>query len=171
MTVAGEVITVHNVAQMLERFQYRFTSERELQDGIQIVLERSCWAFEREYRLTARDRPDFIIYETGVRVAEHDWRRQMLCDWDIGAAPPIRGGAASQEPARTIQGHRPGAGFIAMEIKIKGATADVRRQLWRYAEHEAVRAILLVTTRSLQAAQIPEEMNGKPVRVLCLRTL
>ena len=60
---------------------------------------------------------------------------------------------------------------IVLEVKIKGATRAVLRQLNRYAGHESVKAILLVTTRSLQAFQVPESMNDKPVRVLCLTTL
>lgn len=60
---------------------------------------------------------------------------------------------------------------IAVEVKIKGAAASVVRQLERYAAHPDVAAVLLITTRSLQALQIPDEMNGKPVRVVCLRSL
>lgn len=60
---------------------------------------------------------------------------------------------------------------LAIEVKIKGSASDVLRQLGRYAQHEKVRALLLVTTRSLQAAQIPSSINGKPLEVVCLRSL
>jgi hypothetical protein len=50
---------------------------------------------------------------------------------------------------------------IAVEVKISGAISKILRQLERYAQHDDVKGILLVTTR-LQH-QVPEELNGKPV--------
>ncbi len=54
---------------------------------------------------------------------------------------------------------------VAVELKIKGSVTDILRQLHRYAQHESVREVLLVTTRNLHR-DMPPEMNGKPVRVL-----
>lgn len=56
---------------------------------------------------------------------------------------------------------------IAVEIKVAGVLPDVAEQLLRYAEHDEVVGILLVTTRSAHL-QIPGELLGKPCRVLCL---
>jgi hypothetical protein len=56
---------------------------------------------------------------------------------------------------------------IAVEVKVDGSLSAVTRQLHRYAQHKPVRAVLLVT--SLQRlANLPTEMNGKPVAVLAL---
>jgi hypothetical protein len=55
----------------------------------------------------------------------------------------------------------------AIEVKVDGSLSAVTRQLHRYAQHERVRALLLVTTRWTHA-RMPESMNGKPVRVLPL---
>ena len=50
-----------DLARFLAGFRYRFTSERELQEGIRAVLQPWDATFASEYRLTARDRPDFFV--------------------------------------------------------------------------------------------------------------
>lgn len=55
-------------------------------------------------------------------------------------------------------------GVTAVEVKIKGSLADVTRQLHRYAQHEEVEEILLVTTRAAHT-RTPRLLNGKPVHV------
>ena len=64
-----------------------------------------------------------------------------------------------------------GESGLVIEVKIKDAATKVFRQLQRYAEHEFVKEMVLVTTRSLQAAQMPAQLNGKPLLVLVLRSL
>ena len=59
------------------------------------------------------------------------------------------------------------AGGIAVEVKTAGGLPAVARQLLRYAEHDEVTGILLVTTRSAHEA-IPSVLLGKPCRVLSL---
>lgn len=59
------------------------------------------------------------------------------------------------------------ASTIAIEVKIEGSGASVLRQLTRYAEHDLVDGILLVTTRS-KHHHIPLELNEKPVRLVSL---
>ena len=56
-------------------------------------------------------------------------------------------------------------GSIAVEVKIKGAKAAIYRQLERYAEHERVTSILLVSSRSMH---LPSLINGKPTLVASL---
>ncbi|MFM0405270.1 hypothetical protein [Paraburkholderia dipogonis] len=56
-------------------------------------------------------------------------------------------------------------GSIAIEVKIKGAKAQIYRQLERYAEHERVTSILLVTSRSMH---LPSLIKGKPTLVASL---
>lgn len=57
-------------------------------------------------------------------------------------------------------------GDVGIEVKVKGARTPLR-QLRRYAEHEAVAGLLLVTTR---AAALPAELNGKPLQLVSLLT-
>lgn len=57
------------------------------------------------------------------------------------------------------------AGSIAIEVKIKGAKAAIYRQLERYAEHDCVSSILLVSSRSMH---LPTLINGKPTLVASL---
>lgn len=56
-------------------------------------------------------------------------------------------------------------GRIAVEVKIKGARRAIFRQCERYAAHDSVEAILLVTN---VAMGFPPEIGGKPTAVLHL---
>lgn len=56
-------------------------------------------------------------------------------------------------------------GKVALEVKLKGSPMKIYRQLARYAEHESVEAILLVTARSMT---LPATINGKPAAVVSL---
>lgn len=52
---------------------------------------------------------------------------------------------------------------VAVEVKIKGGSGDVLRQLYRYAGREEVTGILLITTKVSHVRGLPETMRGKPV--------
>lgn len=56
-------------------------------------------------------------------------------------------------------------GRIAVELKIKCSARVMMRQLQRYAAHEVVEFLILVTAA---AASMPRELNGKPVIVVNL---
>tara|TARA_B100000700_G_scaffold331722_1_gene467525 strand:- start:9728 stop:10069 length:342 start_codon:yes stop_codon:yes gene_type:complete len=47
---------------------------------------------------------------------------------------------------------------IAFEVKIKGSTNSIYRQLKRYAEKDNVKAIVLITAKSMG---LPKEIEGK----------
>ena len=91
--------------------------ETQLQQKLAEWFRSRGISFERERRLSARDRPDFMV------------------------------------------------GRIAVELKIKGSTASVIRQLSRYAESEEVDELVLVTTMA-QHRRMPPTINDKPVAVL-----
>jgi hypothetical protein len=57
---------------------------------------------------------------------------------------------------------------LGIEVKVKGQAGDVWRQLDRYARHDRVRRLLLVTTRARHMAG-PTGLHGKPVAALLLR--
>lgn len=54
---------------------------------------------------------------------------------------------------------------IGIEVKIEGALSALTRQLWRYAEHEEVVALVLVTSQ-LRLTALPKVLNGKAI--ICL---
>lgn len=56
---------------------------------------------------------------------------------------------------------------IAVEVKCKGGLSDLTRQVYRYAEHEAVAGILVVTTRNLHRG-LPTVVLAKPCATLIL---
>lgn len=51
---------------------------------------------------------------------------------------------------------------VAIEVKIGGSRREIYRQLCRYAEHEAVRAIILVANLPMT---LPPTINGRPAAV------
>lgn len=55
------------------------------------------------------------------------------------------------------------AGGLGIEVKVAGGMAEVTRQLHRYAQHADVTELLLVSTR-LRHGQLPDVLNGKPLR-------
>ena len=54
---------------------------------------------------------------------------------------------------------------IAIEVKIDSSLPALLRQLSRYAAHEEVRELMVVTSRS-KLAQLPTSLNGKPITVV-----
>jgi hypothetical protein len=62
------------------------------------------------------------------------------------------------------------AGGVAVELKVKGTLGDLTRQLGRYAAHDQVTAVIVVT-RCARHRDVPREINGKPVYVVWLSGL
>jgi hypothetical protein len=59
------------------------------------------------------------------------------------------------------------AGRVAVECKVGGSAADLRRQLARYARSDLVDEIVVVTSR-VRHQDLPAEIEGKPVEVVSL---
>lgn len=100
---------------LLESYRFSFRSERDLQDGVEGVLGAGGLEFEREVRLNARDRIDFMV------------------------------------------------GSIGLEVKIAGSATNLLRQLARYAEHERVDSLVVVTSRTYLACVGQAEFGDKAV--------
>ncbi|OBG17955.1 MULTISPECIES: hypothetical protein [Mycobacterium avium complex (MAC)] len=60
-TAADAVAIADHVVAVLGRRIYRAAREIALQDGIEQVLQEHDFRVEREFRLTQRDRPDFLV--------------------------------------------------------------------------------------------------------------
>lgn len=58
-------------------------------------------------------------------------------------------------------------GRVGIEVKIKGTKAALIRQLLRYAQHDQIDTLLLVTTVPSLTA-LPQTLNRKPVHTLIL---
>ena len=58
-------------------------------------------------------------------------------------------------------------GRVAIEVKRHGSVNELLRQLSRYAEHDTVHELLVVTARS-QLSSLPRELHGKPLECLTL---
>lgn len=52
---------LHSLRDFLSQFRFNFTSEAELQTGIEQALAASSFRVQREYRLSEADRLDFLI--------------------------------------------------------------------------------------------------------------
>lgn len=54
---------------------------------------------------------------------------------------------------------------VALEVKTKASPMAIYRQLERYAQHDTVQAIVLLTGTAMN---LPETINGKPAAVASL---
>lgn len=54
-------LSAEDVLHVLQAFRFRFSNERDLQDGIEYVLKRIAVPYEREKALGPADRPDFLL--------------------------------------------------------------------------------------------------------------
>jgi hypothetical protein len=59
--------TLDAVCTAIRSYRYRFTNEKELQDGIELALAGAKLDFDREVRLAPGDIPDFLV-EPGIAV-------------------------------------------------------------------------------------------------------
>ena len=55
-------------------------------------------------------------------------------------------------------------GSVGVEVKIDGGRAALTRQLFGYASHPRIAALVVVTSRNTLGA-LPETLAGKPLRV------
>jgi len=60
-------------------------------------------------------------------------------------------------------------GGLGVEMKIDGPVSELGYQILRYLQHDAVKAMLVVTTRSSHR-DLPPALEGKPVWVVYLFT-
>lgn len=52
---------------------------------------------------------------------------------------------------------------VGLEVKVQGSPSAVVRQLFRYAEREEIKAMVVVSTRVRTTAILPERIRGKLV--------
>lgn len=96
----------------LRSSRFPVTTEIKTQDAIEQALIEAGIEFEREFRLSAKDRVDFFV------------------------------------------------NGVAVEIKVRAASARaIFRQVERYARHDIVTAIVLVSNKPMG---LPAQINGKP---------
>lgn len=53
--------TIDELLTKLRAHGYRFACEKDLQAGVERVLQQASWTYVREHQLTSRDRPDFFL--------------------------------------------------------------------------------------------------------------
>lgn len=58
----------------------------------------------------------------------------------------------------------------AVEVKISGSRSQVLRQLFRYAQHDKVTSLILVTTR-MAHRNLPPSIHNKPLTIIYLPQL
>lgn len=94
--------------------------------------------------------------ETQCQAQIETWLRERMPDVEISREHRL---SPRDRPDFFICG-------VAVEVKMnKCRPSDVLRQLTRYAEHEAVEALVLVANR---AAHLPRTLNGKPLVLVSL---
>ena len=133
----------------LEGRRFNYQDEAELQIGIGEALREAGIHFQRERQL-GQDRVDFFLpqrnpdtpHMTGKALPGYRWNRHSCSNpWDPKG--------------------------IAVEVKVRGATNAVTRQLLRYAHYPEVTELVLITTLA-RHAQVPRVLSGKTVHVIYL---
>ncbi len=71
-------MTPHGIARLIESYRFAFSSEAQLQDEITRLFGWKRIPFERERRLNAKDRPDFMLGGTAVEVKIKSSRAAVL---------------------------------------------------------------------------------------------
>lgn len=112
-------MTAQQIAGLLSSFRFRFSEEKDLQEGIEKALAGAGIPFEREVHLDAGDIVDFMV------------------------------------------------GGVAVEVKIDGSLSALTRQVARYARHERVAEILVVSSRN-RLVNLPASIGAKPLHTLSL---
>ena len=105
-------MTPEAIVTLLRRSRLRVGDEAALQLSIEEVLTAAGEGFEREHRLSAADRIDFLL------------------------------------------------GTVGLEAKTRCNKRVIYRQLERYAAHDAISALILVTGTAMG---LPPSIGGKPV--------
>jgi len=54
---------------------------------------------------------------------------------------------------------------LGIEVKIGGSLSSLLRQLYQYAKHENIECLLVISSRK-SLTRLPEEIRGKPIRVI-----
>jgi hypothetical protein len=111
--------------------------------------------------MTVLDQVDQLIRSHRFRYTEEDQLQE-------GIAAVL--GRAGLDPRREV---RLGArdridimvGGIGIEVKIAGSAHGAFEQLQRYAEHDEVEALILVTSRY---QRLPDKAGGKPLSTISL---
>lgn len=112
-------MTPEALATLILAHRFRFSNERELQDGLARIFEARGLAFGREVRLGTIGTIDFLIGDVGI------------------------------------------------EVKIDGSLAALTRQLHRYAQADAIGALVVVAGRA-RFRGLPPAIADKPIRVIHL---
>lgn len=60
------------------------------------------------------------------------------------------------------------AGSLGIEVKVDGPHRQVWRQMHRYATHDSISELLLITSRAHHVARAPLELDGKRVHIAVL---
>lgn len=104
---------------------------------------------------------------TFLRAARYRMGSEALLQEDV-EKHLYAGGVPYEREHRLAPGERLDflvAGKIAVELKIRAQRKSIYRQLERYAKHDAVTGLILVTASALG---MPKEIEGKPIYVVQL---
>lgn len=126
---------------MLSRVRLPLEDEKAAQTELGRLLTDAGIAHEREVRLgsSAQIEKTLITDLAGTREQKRITRHEDIIDFMVGD--------------------------VGIELKLKGSPTAIYRQLERYAAHDQVQHLVLLTGRTMG---MPATLNGKPVSVVCL---
>ena len=96
-------VLVRRAAQVIGAHAYRWSSEADLQAALAAVLEPRCATVEREHRLAAADRLDFLLLGTiAVEVKLHGSATALLSQVQRYCDHPSIGACLVVTPSRRL---------------------------------------------------------------------
>ena len=120
------------------------------------------------------DRAPFFCIQTCIEVALQGKRLVYNTERELhelleDLLPTV--GVQAVREYRLAPGERPDffieSSGIAIEVKTKGGIDAHLRQMKRYADHDSVRGVLLITNGSVPD-DLPLTLGGKPIAAICI---
>lgn len=118
---------------------------------------------------TAQDLADLLRGRTFTYADEDDLQQGIAQLLTTAGLDPHREFRLSDRDRVDVLVGITGGRRLAIEVKLAGTAGDVRRQLSRYATHDQVDELMLVTTRRHHLTGLGSHLGGKPLTRVLLR--
>lgn len=71
---------MNNIVRMLQRYKIRTDNEFEVQQQVEQIFKSNGVDYKREFRLSPKDRIDFLVDSIGIEIKVHGWSAKKIYD-------------------------------------------------------------------------------------------